>query len=45
MADHLIAGCVFVREVWHQVLHYFGWQMQTLANRIGFASWWLQVRK
>jgi hypothetical protein len=43
--DHLLAGCVYNREVWFKTLCHYGWQgVAPMANDT-FVDWWLRSHK
>lgn len=42
--DHLLASCVFVREVWYRLLAKVGFQHLCPGNDSSLVDWWLQAR-
>jgi hypothetical protein len=43
-SDHLLASCVFTREVWHRLLGLVGFQHLSPASGSRIVDWWLQTR-
>jgi hypothetical protein len=43
--DHLLAGCVFSRELGFRFLRRFGWQRFTLEPDAKAVDWWLISRR
>jgi hypothetical protein len=42
---HLLAGCVFSREVCLKALCCFRWQIHTQTQNVVFTDWWLRSRR
>jgi hypothetical protein len=43
-AEHILAHCVFTREVWHLCRTYMGLNFRILEQDSDFSSWWLTER-
>jgi hypothetical protein len=42
--DHLLAGCVFSREVWYKTLSRMGLEQQASKPTTTLLKWWMQAR-
>jgi hypothetical protein len=42
--DHILAQCVYAREVWMRCMHTVGLEIVEPESTISFQSWWLRAR-
>ena len=43
--DHLLAACVFTREIWYRILSTVGLQHTVPSPSDTLVDWWLEARK
>ena len=43
--DHLLAACVFTREIWYRILSAVGLQQTAPSQSDTLVDWWLVARK
>jgi hypothetical protein len=42
--NHLLASCVYTREVWHHLLAHVGFQHLCPSSNSSLVDWWLQTQ-